>query len=618
MDRRRFCTAVPPLVLGASIMPRGLMAADGAADPDWPEWRRESLMAALREEDGRYGEEEKMLRSRVSGVGYHTTLSDGFVHHTRGSLRYATALLDSGEPWRIQRAIDILHRVIPLQDQDPDSRTYGIWSWYLEEPLEKMSPPDFNWADFNGVQLLAVWIDHRDKLDSETQNLVSDSIRHAARSIRKRNMGPGYTNIAVMGTYVTLTTGERFDWPDMLEYAKERLRRLHRFTIHEQGSFNEYNSSTYSVVAIAELTRMLMHFGNEEDRELAAEIHDLAWKHVATHFHAPTKQWSGPQSRCYSTNLHNRSETLAFLEAATGRTGRLMDADPLPLGIEYSRLPVNCPEAHRHFFFELNEPRQVVETFIKRDNRPDTAGTTYLHPLYSLGSVNAGDFWVQRRPLLAFWGDAQRCHYLQARFLHDDYDFTSAIPVTRQEKNRSVTAVAIATNYGDTHPSLDRVRDGTIQARDLRLRIEIGISPDSVEIDEIDAQGKRFVIRDGRMNIFITPMESRFGETAVKWETGGADGKKWIDAICLSEDGEKPVNLTELREAFLAFALEFCPAGDIEQYVHPETKREPASNSGNARFTAAWEANGVSMRLGVEIPAAPDELSKIYQRSAWI
>ena len=62
-----------------------------------------------------------------------------------------------------------------------------------------MSVPDWNWADFCGTQLLQVAIDHKDRLPADLQQQVKDSILYAGRAIKRRNVGPGYTNIAVMG-----------------------------------------------------------------------------------------------------------------------------------------------------------------------------------------------------------------------------------------------------------------------------------------------------------------------------------------------------------------------------------------------------------------------------------
>ena len=127
-----------------------------AADLFSSQQQKACFLKALSKQDARYDPAEKMIRRPFSSPGYHTTLKGGYVHPPRDSLNYAVALLDSGEPDRLKRAQDILRKVISLQDQDPKSRTYGIWSWFMEEPLEKMSPPDWNWADFCGTQLLQV------------------------------------------------------------------------------------------------------------------------------------------------------------------------------------------------------------------------------------------------------------------------------------------------------------------------------------------------------------------------------------------------------------------------------------------------------------------------------
>ena len=173
--------------------------------------RHQELIAALAPMDDRYDPAERMIRAPFHSPGYHTTLKGGYTHPTRDSLGYAVALLDSGEDWRLERACDILDRVIALQDQDPESRTYGIWSWFMEEPLNQMSPPDWNWADFNGTHLLQVVIaadspNHRDRLPADLAERVDEALYHAARSIQRRDVSVGYTNIAFMGTYVTYVT----------------------------------------------------------------------------------------------------------------------------------------------------------------------------------------------------------------------------------------------------------------------------------------------------------------------------------------------------------------------------------------------------------------------------
>jgi hypothetical protein len=510
-----------------------------------------SLLAALESSDKNYDPAEKMISGTVSKIGYHTALKPGTkIHHTRSSFTYATACLDSGDSKRLERAQEIIDRVIDLQDQNPNNRTYGIWSWYYEEPLDKMSPPDWNWADFCSAQLLAAYIDHHDRLDKKLVDKIRDSIIHAANSIKKRNVSPGYTNIAIMGTYVSLAVGEYLGLDEFKQYGKERLHRFYNH-LNEQGSFSEYNSSTYTIVAIAELSRMMMHIHTPEHRPYIESIYDKAWKHAASHFHAPTQQWAGPNSRCYSTLL--RESTLAFLENATGNTKKLLDKDPLPIGITYVRLKADCPEKYRDWYFSLSEPRSINETFSKSRSGMKTIGYTDLHPEYNFGIVNHGDFWVQRRPFVAYWGTAEKPTYLQLRFLHDNYDYTSAlISNTQINEGKSLSTITFATDYGDTHPSLDKVKNATIKAKDLRLRFEFGGNLDGLQILRSGNFMKPYVITHNNVHMIITPIADRFGDWEFVWVDSGDESHKWIDAIAYSGE-EKSINFNDLRKAFLVF-----------------------------------------------------------------
>ncbi|MHC4096915.1 MAG: hypothetical protein ACYSU3_12780, partial [Planctomycetota bacterium] len=432
--------------------------------------QKAGFLKALQQKDPQYDPAEKMLRARFSSPGYHTTLKAGYVHRTRDSLSYAVALLDTGKPERLKRAQDILRRLIALQDQKPKSRTYGIWSWFLEEPLDKMSPPDWNWADFCGTQLLQVAIDHMHRLPDDLQRQVRQSIIHASYSIKRRNVGPGYTNIALMGTYVTHVAGELFDVPELTEYAKARLKRFYDHTL-AHGSFSEYNSPTYTAVAINEISRMLRHVKDPDSQKLIQKLNRLAWHHLARHFHPPTRQWSGPHSRCYRTLLGK--STLAFIQRATGGKVSFVPESEMAVSLDAHRLRAKCPKDLFHYFTDLPSPRLEIEAFAKnKSGRHDIIGTTYLHPDYTLGSVNIGDLWNQRRPLLAYWNTDDGVVAMRLRCLHDNYDYSSASIFTVQDKGDILGAVVFATDRGDTHISLDRIKNATIKATDLRIRLE--------------------------------------------------------------------------------------------------------------------------------------------------
>ena len=548
--------------------------------------QKDAFLKALAEQDERYDPAEQMIRRPFSSPGYHTALKGGDVHPTRDSLNYAVALLDSGEPGRLGQAQKILRRVISLQDQDPNSRTYGIWSWFMEEPLEKMSPPDWNWADFCGAQLLQVAIDHADRLPTDLQTQVRDSILHAGRAIKRRNVGPGYTNIAVMGAYVTLVAGELFSDSELADYGKARLKRFYDYTF-EQGSFSEYNSPTYSIVAISEISRMLRHVKDAESQKLLTELNRFAWSHVARHFHSPTGQWAGPHSRCSATLL--RDGTLAFIQQATGGEVHFLPEGQALEDLDAHRLGAECPDTFFHYFTELAEPRLEVETFAK--NKPgehDVIGTTYLHPGFTLGSVNIGDLWNQRRPLLAYWRADAGIVALRLRCLHNDYDYSSASIFTIQDQGDILGAVVFATDRGDTHISLDRIKDATIKAKDLRVRLEF---------EGAIAQMQLPLTRCGRMNIDFQIAHAVFGSQPVKMEVGRGDNTAWRDDV-LYQGPEKDINYTQIAEAAVIFALSL----DVRGSAAPTGDLSVDKENGN--LVAQWSRPG-RPQMSLTVPAKP-------------
>ncbi len=545
--------------------------------------QRARLARALAPLHAKYDPAAKMLCSPLSSPGYHTTLKDGMVHSTRSSLDYAVALLDTGDPILFERACDILRTVIALQDQNPKSKTYGIWSWFLEEPLEKMSPPDWNWADFCGVQLLQVALDHRSRLPADLAKQVDEAIRHAARSIERRNVGPGYTNIALMGTYVTCVAAELYGWDDLKTYAAGRLRRFYDYT-KEQGSFTEYNSPTYSMVAVAELGRMRLHVRDPAARQMIEELYRMAWEDIAQHFHAPTRQWSGPHCRCYSTLLG--APTLNRIQQATGGRADFGVDDP---DISEQRLPLPCPSDLVHFFQKLDGPREIVKTYLKGD-RP-VIGTTWLEPAFTLGSVNRGDLWNQRRSLVAYWGTAAKPSYLHVRFLRDDYDFAAAQFFSSQKRGDVLAAINFATDGGNTHIVLDRIKDGIFHAKDLRLRFEFGgavaAKPPALPAKFSDAS----TIHGGDVDLAITVPFCQFGDTKPKWENGRTNDRVWLDVV-LYAGPEREFHLKEIETAVIGMAVRIASGNagtsDVRRVVT------------DGRLSLAWDS------LQLNIPVRPD------------
>ena len=520
------------------------------------ESQKNILAGALAEKNQHYDAVEKMLSSDFSSPGYHTTLTGGPVHRTRASLTYAASCLDSDDAQLKQRGFDIIDRVIDLQDQDPDSKTYGIWPWFLEEPLEQMSPPDWNWADFCGVQLLQAVIYHKDEFDPALLEKVNKAVYRAARSIEKRNVGPAYTNIAIMGTYVTMMTAELQDLPEMKEYAMRRLQRFYDYTM-ANGAFTEYNSPTYTVVALKELARMKAHVPDRHAQKLVMPLYDLAWQEIAVHFHAPTAQWAGPHSRCYHTLLPKK--TLALIQSATSDHVSFAGVDGRQ-DMEAHRLNLACPKKLEHYFLSIEKPRQIDRTFVAGEN--PLIGTTYLAQEFCLGSINHGDFWEQRRPLIAYWGDAAAPSYLRIRFMHDGHDFAGAQFYSVQEKGLALCGVVLSTDGGDTHVNLDKIKDGVITAHDLRLRFEFGGRAAEKRINLPRSLHDNALLTFDGVDVRISVPFAAFEKFSPYWDGEKIDGKACYDVVLYSGD-EKRFDLNKINRAAAAVLVATGFRGDM-------------------------------------------------------
>ncbi|CAF0947467.1 unnamed protein product [Adineta ricciae] len=551
--------------------------------------QKNDIFKSLAKYESQYNANESMIKQSYTWTygTYHTVYKGNTVHRTRNAAEYAVNLFDSGNATMEKRGFDVLRKVLSLQDTNSSSRTYGIWSYFLEEPLHEMMPPDWNWADFIGTQLLQISINHHDRLPKDLAEKLDWGIIHAARSIQKRNVGPDYTNIAIMGTYVTLTTSEIYGLTDLHDYAMKRLRIFSNFTKNNGRAFAEYNSPTYTMVAIDELGRLRMHAIGDEAKQLVNELYHIGWEEIAEHYHRPTGQWSGPHSRSYGSLLGG--DVTGFLSNSLNETW-----DP--------RRPLPIPDDLTSYFTsDLDKPRTVLKTYSKDPLNlvSDLIGTTYLHPLFSIGSARWGEMWNQRRPLIAYWGTKQKPSYLQLRFLHDNYDFSNVVFYSVQKEDRVLAGLVFATDGGDTHLSLDRIRNATIKAKDLRIRFEIGGS----DVDSAWQAAQRLLepTKFTFENIsiqFALPSVQFSCSNQLGWSISRANNRLNIDYVLYTSTVEQTIKLDALAEAVGIVAVKLSSTKN-------DILVQPITISQNSMLYAKWDD------LCLTIPFKPMNVSTL-------
>ena len=366
------------------------------------------------------------------------------------------------------------------------------------------------------------------------------------------------------------------------EYATKRLKIFYDYTM-EKGGFSEYNSPTYSIVAIDELNRMQRHIVEPGAKKMIDELYAKCWDMIARHYHKKTAQWAGPHSRSYSSLID------------TSFYGILKEASDNKIDLGYNperadvKIKHHIPESLLSYFLTPQYPRSEIDVFEKEE--PQIIGTAYLTDNYVISSVSRSSLWNQRRPLTAYWGELNKAHYLQVRLLHDMFDFSTASIFTRQKENNILAVINFGTNGGDKHLSIDRIQDGKFKAKDLRLRFEFG------NCKEINTTlpvkpNEAFTINACESQTVIRLLENKFGNLKGYWEKGNDKENCWVDYVIYNGQ-EKDFDLTQIQQAVYAFALSF---GNLTDHVSVKNAHATISNN---ILEASWDD------LAVQAPVKP-------------
>jgi hypothetical protein len=560
---------------------------------------RSNKLAALRE---RFNTQAGLITGLVYKAGYHSRLPILTpAHPYRENAVHAHAFLSSEDSADQELGRSLLSRVLAAQETDPASPWYGIWSWFAEEPPSAMKPADWNWADFIGSTLLAILHQVPDRLGHELLEATRASLGHAAWSIFRRNVAPSYTNIAIIGTAVTLGAGLALNEPRLIDYGRARFRRL-RASIEAHG-VQEYNSPIYYQVDIAELEGILALPLDADLRAEAEYLLEIFWGQIARHFHPPTAQWAGPHSRSYTNWLDRNAR--AFLQERLGfdlppaqDQGGPSTAQPTPLDDPYGipAGPVPCPEKWRSAFQQIpSSPHEQIEVWTRdTQGQPRIVSTTWSDSTVTLGSVNCEVFWKQCQPVVGYWrgqnGDLGR---VRVCVLLNGDDFCSAQLRSTQRGAVILGAVQFLAGEGTYHVHFDKPADGTFAVRDLRLRFEVeGEAPAVRSVSPAEWT----LCASGEELQLLTDAVWFDGQTVSRWQTGEDGRCAWLDAV-FYEGAEVPFHPGTVARTGTAFALAWKKAA-------PQVLGPLQVSDGGQSLSLA----GLDPELTLSVPHPPSKL----------
>ena len=373
---------------------------------------------------------------------------------------------------------------------------------------------------------------------------------------------------------------------DLADYAIGRMARIEAY-IGESGSFAEYNSPVYARVTLTDMTRMRMYLQPGPVRDGAARIERRLWLHLARHWDGYRKQTAGPMSRCYETDLGEPF----WLEKSLG--GRLGLADPALRG-QYGDLDTaihdfHCPEPLAATFLQPSTYfRRETFRVPQAQGRP-VQGATFVHPGFSLGSVNQGDFWMQSRPLLAYFGGPERpARIVRLRLVKDGYDFASALLWTVQQQGNVLGLVNFRSPGGDRHPTLDPIRNGEFKCGRLFLELTFdGLAADF----SFRKDGDTGRIATTGMNAVFQLRGGRFQSRSLRLEGSSTSRTATFTVDFKPTEQAGPVRWAFIEEAWAVFTLALSDQ-PVESQAWPCRIEEIAG-----RVHARWDTPSGSLEL---------------------
>ena len=557
--------------------------------------------------DAHFDQQQNMIQVEFRSPGYHSGIPSGeLVHPTRESLYYAVALLKRDKLGDTDRANQIVAQVLPLQETRESAPAYGVWPWVIEEPLDQMESVDLNWADFCGSAIAQMLVDHADQLSPALRRNMETSLRHAAKAIRKRDVQPGYTNIAILGGGVCAVAGEQLSDRQLLDYGRQRLENIVQYTGKIDG-FAEYNSPPYGKVVIGECERILQLAKDARVRSAAESLRVTAWKMIGESFHPATQQWAGPHSRTSSIRL---SHTMVEFLNARLKPDDNFKIKPHPNSYQerprgYAVVtPITCPAKWLERIKQpVAENQQLKRMFIlKKGSSPATVGTTWFSDSACLGSVSLSSFWTQRKPVIGYWKtDQDPAIAFRIRFLHDGNDFSSMAIRTTQDHHRVLCAMHSLQRRGDWHRSLDRPKDGQFAARDLRIRLELIGSGVSAQ----ELSGGRFTLQAGNHEIVVCPAKSEFAGQGIDWILKNEAGVAAVEGICYAGELKK-FDFSQPLDIKLGVGIELRQTGDNASTEVESTTELPHLLVRPGKVVARWnvtpDREASTAKLSIAVP----------------
>lgn len=223
-----------------------------------------------------------------------TTIDNGIFHTAWMSTEYAAALIEQGSQAEILRAEAVIDALLDCQDMDERSPHYGNFKWEHED----LAVEDLNAVQFVLIRLIPMLLNQSDRLSVPLVTRLMARIRIGLEAISRIDVSTTYSNIVAQDISNSILGGQLLQLPQYVQRGVAKLRTwLH--VIDQSGIPHEYNSPTYSFVAIEALYKVVAYSVHAEACTLAHLIVSRIALSVALRLHPKTGRLAPPHCRAY-------------------------------------------------------------------------------------------------------------------------------------------------------------------------------------------------------------------------------------------------------------------------------------------------------------------------------
>lgn len=240
-----------------------------------------------------------------------------------------------------------------------------------------------HFSPFVGLQIL---YKYRNYLEDKTIKKLESYIKDCLPKMQRITFSGYNDNFPAMASFTLLVAGELFKENIYLKRGLEILKGLEDL-LKRRGFLSEYVSPTYTPVSLLSMAEIVNYIKSSEAQKVAQGAEERIWVEIATHFHAPSCQLTGPSSRSYAVDsvghLGNIKILLYFVfgESVFVNPARYF-YPPYPGQVIHHSGDVPFVQSHTAWFAsaDYHPPNYIAKILFKKSFPYEVKGTTECGP----------------------------------------------------------------------------------------------------------------------------------------------------------------------------------------------------------------------------------------------